>query len=241
MTPGSDHHVSRETLAKEGLSELRSLFAKQEKKFVQYAGLISWWNQKINIVSRDASLNVINKHIVHSAVLALHPAARGARCLLDVGTGGGLPGVPLAISRDYYGGQDDQSIVLCDKVEKKLWAVKQIISKLGLNNVTTLTKDIKHLRWQDIAGEQESVSRETSAGRNTNTVVVSKHAFKFDDLLRSIPKEVAKECLLLKGLEEAEEELHGVEEPFSAKLYPLEPFFGDAFYKGKAMVYLRRE
>ncbi|NBW70401.1 MAG: hypothetical protein EBR32_03175 [Bacteroidetes bacterium] len=234
------NNVSRETFSNEDLQWLQKIFNEKEKSLKQYADLILWWNKKLNLVSRDSGLDDINRHIVHSLTLSLVPSVKTADILLDVGTGGGLPGVPLAIIRDHYTESRGQHVILCDKVEKKLWAVKQMVSKLNLLNVHCLSKDINNLERRDLDWGTGDVSRETLVGEQQNVVVISKHAFKFDDLMHSISEKVTTEFVLLKGFSEAKEELSRVEEPFTAEFYPLEEFFGDPFYAGKAVVHVKR-
>ena len=234
------NNVSRETFSNEDLHWLQKIFKEKEKSLKQYADLILWWNKKLNLVSRDSGLDDINRHIVHSLTLSLVPSVKTADILLDVGTGGGLPGVPLAIIRDYYAESRDQHVILCDKVEKKLWAVKQMVSKLNLVNVHCLSKDINDLEREDLGVGTNDVSRETLGIEQQDVVVISKHAFKFDDLMRSISKKITSEFVLLKGFSEAKEELSRVDEPFAAEFFSLEEFFGDPFYAGKAVVYVKR-
>lgn len=106
-----------------------------------YAELLLFWNAKVNLISRKDEAAVWRNHILHSiAGLTAVDFQDGAR-VLDIGTGGGLPGIPLAILRP------DVEFVLCDSTGKKIRAVENMVESIGLQNVRCLTarvEDIAH-------------------------------------------------------------------------------------------------
>ncbi len=103
---------------------------------LQYAELLIEKNQHLNLISRKDIDNVLERHILHSLSIAMPSVVPESLTLnalvLDVGTGGGLPGIPLAIVRT------DLRIVLCDSIQKKIAAVNEFIHDLGLKNVTAV-------------------------------------------------------------------------------------------------------
>jgi 16S rRNA (guanine527-N7)-methyltransferase len=91
----------------------------------RYADRLLAWNRKVNLTSITAPAEVAEKHLVDS--LLVLPAVAGARSLLDVGAGAGLPGVPLACARR------DLAVTCCDSVAKKVAFVKAVSAELGVD------------------------------------------------------------------------------------------------------------
>ena len=188
--------------------EIKKLYKNNLASLNNYIEELQWWNKRVNLVSRDVSRETIVKHVEHSLLLLLVPIVNEAANIFDVGTGGGLPGLPLAICRTDH---SRQRIVMNDKVEKKIWAVKQMIQKLGVAGVDTIAKNAASITHRDIG----SVSRGTM-GESSATICITKHAFKVDQLLALISPELANEFVFLKGQAEAMEEIKRIKEPVSA-------------------------
>jgi 16S rRNA (guanine527-N7)-methyltransferase len=93
----------------------------------RYADRLLAWNRKLNLTAITAPVEVAEKHLVDS--LRLLPALGGARSLLDLGSGAGLPGIPLACARPSL------EVVCCDSVGKKVSFVKAVAAELGLEGV----------------------------------------------------------------------------------------------------------
>jgi 16S rRNA (guanine527-N7)-methyltransferase len=110
------------------LKKAREIYQKRETALERYIDQVLIWNQKINIMSRNVSRETIREHIVHS----LLPVPLGwidlHSCWVDAGTGGGLPGIPLAIQTP------GTRWILNDNVRKKIRVVEAIISECGLRN-----------------------------------------------------------------------------------------------------------
>ncbi len=212
--------------------EIKKLYKNNLASLNNYIEELQWWNKRVNLVSRDVSRETIVKHVEHSLLLLLVPIVNEAANIFDVGTGGGLPGLPLAICRTDH---SRQRIVMNDKVEKKIWAVKQMIQKLGVAGVDTIAKNAATITHRDIG----SVSRGTM-GESSATICITKHAFKVDQLLALISPELANEFVFLKGQAEAMEEIKRIKEPVSALIYSLDEIDETAFYQGKAIVHLSR-
>jgi len=92
-----------------------------------YVEALLEWNQKVNLISRKDEENVWTGHILHSVSMLFRADLPGELAVLDLGTGGGLPGIPLAILRDGW------SVVLMDSIQKKCAAVRDICERLGLS------------------------------------------------------------------------------------------------------------
>jgi 16S rRNA (guanine527-N7)-methyltransferase len=112
---------------------------KQLQQFEHAAALYRDWNQKINVISRKDIDNLELHHFIHSlAMYKAHPFESGSRCI-DLGTGGGFPGVPLAIALP------ECAFVLVDSVRKKLTVAQAVVDELGLKNVEIANSRIESL------------------------------------------------------------------------------------------------
>ena len=153
--------VFRKICRKNGVS----ITSAQENALRSYVGLLSEWNAKINLVSRRDEGNIWVNHVLHSiSLLFFLKIPAGAR-LLDLGSGGGLPGIPLAILRS------DLHITLLDSIRKKTVALEDMVGRLGLSTV------------QIVNGRAEDVGRKKGyAGRYD--IVVARAVAPLVDLAR---------------------------------------------------------
>ncbi len=123
-------------LQEQYLRELKMLFWEnslnpdeyQLERLANFAILVTQKNSKVNLISRRDIPKIIENHVFISALVSEYIPAKAMR-FLDIGTGGGFPGIPLAITRPMLKG------VLVDSTSKKIEAVKDFISKLKLNNI----------------------------------------------------------------------------------------------------------
>ncbi len=106
-----------------------NLTEKQKEQFGMLQELYTEWNEKVNVISRKDVENLYTKHVLHSLGIAKVLSFKSMTSILDVGTGGGFPGIPLAILFP------DVSFFLVDSIGKKIKVVKDIAEKLGLENV----------------------------------------------------------------------------------------------------------
>jgi len=102
----------------------------QRERFAAYAQLIAEWNEKINLISRADVANIPKRHILHSLAIAKAMPFKDGTRIMDVGTGGGFPGIPLAILFPECG------FHLVDSIGKKVKVVVDCVHKLGLDNVS---------------------------------------------------------------------------------------------------------
>ena len=112
----------------------------QTKQFRQLEGLYKEWNEKINVISRKDIDSLYERHVLHSlAIAALCSFDKGAE-VVDIGTGGGFPGIPLAI---FF---PNVQFMLVDSIGKKIKVVQEVASAIGLKNVTTLHGRVEEIK-----------------------------------------------------------------------------------------------
>jgi 16S rRNA (guanine527-N7)-methyltransferase len=123
---------------KQGINSLKlDLGGDQVEKLLDYLALLNKWNSVYNLTSVRDPMQMVTLHVLDS--LAALPAFAGAANVLDVGAGGGLPGMVLAISRP------DMKVSMIDTVHKKTAFLNQVKAELGLSNVTVYTKRVEQL------------------------------------------------------------------------------------------------
>ena len=175
------------------------------------------WNQHINVISRKDP-EVMVRHVLHSLgiakVMQFEPGSR----VLDVGTGGGFPGLPLAVLHP------ETEFVLCDSIGKKIKVVQAAAKAAGLNNVTAL-----HARAEDVEGTYDFVvSRAVTRMAGFLSWLDGKIK---TDSVHPLPNGV----LYLKG-GDLTEELSEVE--VSCQVTPLATWFADPFFETKQVVHV---
>jgi 16S rRNA (guanine527-N7)-methyltransferase len=122
----------------DGIRELKlDLTETQQGQLMDYLALMAKWNKVYNLTSLRDPMQMVTHHLLDS--LAAVPAFAGATNVLDVGAGGGLPGIVLAIARP------DMAVSLVDTVHKKTAFLTQVKAELGLANVTVYTARVEQL------------------------------------------------------------------------------------------------
>lgn len=117
------------------------LSERQHEQYVEMAGLYREWNARINVVSRKDIDQIEEHHILHSLALVKPALIVSGETVLDVGCGGGFPGLPLAV---YY---PDVQFTLVDSIGKKIRVVREVAGALGLTNVRA-----EHCRVEQLDG-----------------------------------------------------------------------------------------
>lgn len=210
------HSISFFEFTVDQISHVESLIQKNHGLLSEYVSQLRWWNKKVNLVSRDVSHETLMEHVAHSLLLSQLEVFKKSTSIIDTGSGGGLPGLPLAIC------YPDKKFVLNDIVAKKMMAVKQMAIKLGVKNVGVNTGSIAKMEIK------------------SSDLLVSKHAFKVFELIDFIRESSWEQVLFLKGEIEAVEEINNTEIPLSATIINLDRVLSTDFYKGKAIVHVTK-
>lgn len=113
---------------------------KKYNDFIKYKELIKDWNQKINLTAITEDEEIIKKHFIDSIKVFECDYVKNAKSIIDIGTGGGFPGIPMKIVKE------DNSMVLLDSLNKRINFLNEVIGELGLNNIKTI-----HGRAEDFA------------------------------------------------------------------------------------------
>jgi 16S rRNA (guanine527-N7)-methyltransferase len=195
-----------------------NLTPSQLTQFEQLYDLYFDWNSKINVISRKDIENLYLHHILHSLSIAQVIHFKAGTTILDVGTGGGFPGIPLAI---FF---PEVQFTLIDSIGKKIKVGSEVSNAIGLNNIV-----LKHLRIQDEKAKFD--------------FVVSRAVMPLDDLVKLVKKNIKKEgknaipngLICLKGGELQHEIL-----PYKniADTYEVNDYFKEEFFKTKKVVYV---
>ena len=195
-----------------------NLTEKQIEQFIKLDELYKEWNEKINVISRKDMDSLYEKHILHSMGIAKVMAFSVRTKVLDIGTGGGFPGIPLAILFP------EVHFTLVDSIGKKITVVKEVSEGIGLKNITAI-----HSRAEDIKGQFH--------------FVVSRAVTQMPVFLRWLRGKFDKEqfnpkhngVLYLKGGDLAEE-LAGLK----SEIFNLKDYFEGEFFETKKVVYLSK-
>ena len=121
------------------LEHFANLNKKQIEQFSMLKAIYENWNQKINIISRKDIDNINLRHVLHSMSIAKFIKFKKQTKILDLGTGGGFPGIPLAILFP------DCNFILVDSVKKKITVVDNVVKELKLNNVISYCSRVEEL------------------------------------------------------------------------------------------------
>jgi len=208
------HQIEEVKVDQEVLKKARDLYSEHSDKLEQYIDELLDWNAKINLVSRNVSRETVREHVIHSLIPIELGLLSDIDEWVDSGTGGGLPGIPLALIFP------DKKFYLNDNVRKKMKAVTDIAESLNLENVEILAKSI------------------SLVGLKTGAGIVTKHAFKIYDLLRLTKKKPWKKVVMWKGVEGAYKEMEKVHSKIKCTIYSFQ--FGEEFYEGKGLVVLEK-
>lgn len=177
------------------------------------------WNAKINVISRKDIDNLYSHHVLHSLGIAKVANFRPGTSIMDVGTGGGFPGIPLAIL------YPECRFLLVDSIGKKIRVASDVIKQLGLTNV-------------------KAVHRNVMEEKGKYHFVVSRAVMDTRDLVRLVKKNISREqhnalpngLICLKGGDLATELA-----PFknTSEIWNLSDFFSDEFFETKQVIYVQ--
>ncbi len=193
----------------------------QKKQFQQLLPLYQEWNEKINVISRKDMENFYLHHVLHSLTIATRFDFLPGQQIMDLGCGGGFPGVPLAI---FF---PETHFHMVDSINKKLTVVKEVAAALELNNIT-----VEHSRAEDIKN------------RHFDTVV-SRAVAPLKDLWRwskplirkqasTTGKNVPNGLICLKGGDLSKEIFESGCKPF---VWEVQSIFNETYFQDKYLLY----
>ena len=196
-----------------------SLSKEQKSQFLKLGVSFTKWNYQINLVSRKDIDQFFTRHVLHSLAISKTIKFADGTNVLDVGTGGGLPGLPLAIM------YPEVEFVLCDSIGKKIKVVKALIEDLGLKNVQAY-----HLRANEVPGKFD--------------FIVSRAVTRMNKFLPWVENKISEMCinplpngiLYLKG-GDLQSELGEINR--ASEIFPISDWFSEEFFETKAVVYVR--
>lgn len=192
----------------------------QMQQFLALENLYIDWNEKINVISRKDTSQIYLHHVLHSLTIAAFANFSKATRVIDIGCGGGFPGIPLAI---FF---QNTEFLLVDSIAKKLKVVDAICTELNIKNITT-----KHSRVEDINGQKFdfAVSR---------AVAPLKDLWRWSKPLLQKAKKtnIDNGLICLKGGDLHQEISESQTRPM---LVPVTDFFKEAFFEEKYLVYAK--
>lgn len=199
-------------------SYFSELSKNQAKQFEKLPSLYRFWNEQINVISRKDMENFNERHVLHSLGIAKVISFKKDTQVLDVGTGGGFPGIPLAILFP------EVHFTLVDSIGKKIKVVKEISNELGLQNISA-----HHLRAEDVQGKYH--------------FIVSRAVTQMPEFIGWVSSKIEKKSandlkngiLYLKG-GDLKEELSTVKQKH--RIYSLSDYFEEPFFETKKVVHV---
>ncbi|MDZ4757457.1 MAG: 16S rRNA (guanine(527)-N(7))-methyltransferase RsmG [Bacteroidota bacterium] len=199
-----------------------NLTAEQQKQFGMLQNLYTNWNEKINVISRKDIEFLYEKHVLHSLAIAKFIAFKPQTKILDIGTGGGFPAIPLAIMFP------EVEIVASDSVGKKITVVANIAKELGLTNI----------RAEYIRAEQLKETFDFVVNRAVESLTeLHKHTYKF--INKSWFNDEPNGIISLKGGDLAAEinGLKGLPYKIKVRQIPLANYFDEPYFDTKFLIY----
>ncbi len=194
------------------------LTARQEQQLTALGVLYPEWNEKINVISRKDIDNLYEHHILHSLAIAKMIGFKAGSKVMDVGTGGGFPGIPLAIMFP------DVQFTLVDSIRKKVHVAEEIAKAIGLENVTC--------KWERVEEDKDKYD-----------FIVSRAVMPLGDLKKLVQKNISKTqqnavpngLIVLKG-GDLQAEIFPMRKV--VEMQELTDYFEEDFFKTKKIIYL---
>lgn len=194
------------------------LSEEQREKLSKLKDLYTFWNDQINVISRKDMDSLYEHHVLHSLAIAKVINFTPGTKIMDVGTGGGFPGIPLAIL------YPETNFYLIDSIGKKIKVVKEVASALNLNNVKA-----EHIRVQSVKDKFDFIVSRAVTAFPKFVNMVRKNSKAKDQ--NSLPNGI----LYLKG-GDFQDEISGYGSRIS--LYECSDYFSEEFFETKKVVHL---
>jgi len=192
----------------------------QIQQFKKLADLLPRLNQKVNVISRKDIEHLEERHILHSLSIAMKFSFDSRSRVLDVGTGGGFPGIPLAIMFP------EAAFTLVDSIGKKIRLVEELSKELGLKNITPVNQRMEQLHLKADFVVSRAVTAFPLLNQWTRKLIMPGHKQSMPNGLISLKGgDLEKELLPLKN---------------RAELFPLSKWFEESFFSAKMIVYLKK-
>ncbi len=206
-------------MSKEKVSKyFTELSSKQRTQISELERLYNDWNLKINVVSRKDIEQIYLRHVLHSMCIAKFISFKANSNVIDVGTGGGFPGIPLAILFP------EVNFTLVDSIGKKLKVVEEVVTGLNLSNVNTI-----HSRAEDLTSGQFDFVVSRAVAYMPTFVHWTQHL-----LSKKNSHQIANGILYLKG-GDLKEELSSFPQ---SQIYKLTDWIPEEEFQTKKLVYL---
>lgn len=196
-----------------------NITSEQRERFLALGRLYPEWNDKINVISRKDIDNLYTHHILHSLAIGKFITPVAGTQMIDLGTGGGFPGIPLAIF------WPDCRFHLIDRIGKKIKVANAIADELGLDNVTFQHGDMGECKVKA-------------------DYIISRAVMQLDELVKISVKNISPQChnklpnglICLKG-GELDSEIGRVKRPLID--VPLSDYFSEEYFKTKDLIYVK--
>ncbi|WP_338409969.1 16S rRNA (guanine(527)-N(7))-methyltransferase RsmG [uncultured Flavobacterium sp.] len=199
------------------LIQFPNLTPEQIDQFKMLQGLYEDWNAKINVISRKDIDELYSRHVLHSLGIAKVQAFESGTYVLDVGTGGGFPGIPLAIMFP------ETRFYLIDVIAKKIKVVNEVAKALGLKNVKA-----EQMRAENVKGDYDFIVSRAVTNMTDFAIWIK------DKIKKNNKHELKNGILYLKGGDLTEE----LKDFPKATEYNLSDYFKEEFFETKKVVHL---